>query len=455
MAMLTRLTSSGTTTVAPGSPKGLQRFQNYLSAFLWPGAQRQRRKSTQLDAIDCFTNDLVTRKTQKWEELRDSLIKRPQQARSQDANSNVDTEASGKAKAGASSNTSTSFSQSVGLMSKGMMSDLKALRSPQLGLDIRSLSQPQLDNLLMATLEIKNKLDFLYLIRQCIRCNLLPSNEVFVSCLKYLSAQRKLQQLEALAETCRQLEHPFAQTYADLAPFRAIALWNNGNADVALMTLHRGYGVSMASEEGRRMARTAFRTISEETLAQKSEAVLVSLLEVARAIHREHRDIFVVACVWKQCFASDWFCDQKSAGELFEHYKELQELVERRAGPLCSSFLGRNNVDAVHRLIEVFLQHQQRSACASCLSLLFNYQCKFPQHIPLVPLIISPSFVVDLRKDLRACAEIVKSCSELEMPLNEVQNEQFLSLFLDQSEPLDASGAASKYKAPKSFQYKF
>ncbi|EDW47589.1 uncharacterized protein LOC6608862 [Drosophila sechellia] len=431
MAMLTRLTSSGTTTVAgaPGSPKGLQRFQNYISAFLWPGTQRQRTKSTQLDPMDCFTNDLVTRKTQKWEELRDSLIKRPTSGNLEtDANCNVGTQ-------GKAVNTSTSFSQNVGLMSKGMMSDLKALRSPQLGLDIRSLSQAQLDNLLMATLEIKNKLDFLYLIRQCIRCNLLPSNEVFVSCLKYLSAQRKLQQLEALAETCRQLEHPFSQTYADLAPFRAIALWNNGNADVALMTLHRGYGVSMTSEEGRRMARTAFRTISEETLAQKSEAVLVSLLEVARAIHREHKDIFVVACVWKQCFASDWFCDQKSASELFEHYKELQELVERRASSLCSSFLARNNVDAVHRLIEAFLQHQQRSACSSCLSLLFNYQY--------------------MRKDLRACAEIVKSCSELEMPLNELQNEQFLSLFLDQSDPVDSSGMASKYKAPKSFQYKF
>lgn len=326
MAMLTRLTSSGTTTVAgaPGSPKGMQRFQNYISAFLWPGTQRQRRKSTHLDPMDCFTNDLVTRKTQKWEELRDSLIKRPSSGNLEaDANCNVGTQRK-------AASTSTSFSQNVGLMSKGMMSDLKALRSPQLGLDIRSLSQAQLDNLLMATLEIKNKLDFLYLIRQCIRCNLLPSNEVFVSCLKYLSAQRKLQQLEALAETCRQLEHPFSQTYADLAPFRAIALWNNGNADVALMTLHRGYGVSMTSEEGRRMARSAFRTISEETLAQKSEAVLVSLLEVARAIHREHKDIFVVACVWKQCFASDWFCDQKSASELFEHYKELQELVERR-----------------------------------------------------------------------------------------------------------------------------
>lgn len=67
--------------------------------------------------------------------------------------------------------------------------------------------------------------------------------------------------------------------------------------------------------------------------------------------------------------------------------------------------------------------------------------------------------IADLRKDLRACAEIVKSCSELEMPLNELQNEQFLSLFLDQSEPYDTAAAGNrttgnKYKT-KSFQYKF
>ncbi|XP_030387770.1 uncharacterized protein LOC115634277 [Scaptodrosophila lebanonensis] len=440
MAMLTRLTSGGTTTVTPSSPKGLQRFQNYIAAFLWPGSQSQRhqRKSTQLDAIDCFTNDLVSRKTQKWEELRDNLMKpnttiEAENNYAADNNSNINV-----GKSGSMTATAASFNKSVGLMSKGMMSDLQALRSPQLGLDIRSLSQPQLDNLLLATLEIKNKLDFLYLIRQCIRWQQLPSNEVFIACLKYLSTLSRLQQLDALAETCRDLKHPFAKMYADLAPFKAIALWHNGNADVALMTLHRGYGISLGTDEGRRMIRAAFRTIAEETLAQKSEAVLVSLMEVARAIHREHKDIFVVACVWKQCFASDWFCDQKSANELFEHYKELQELVERRASPLCSSFLSRNNVDAVHRLIEVFLQHKQRAACAHCLSLLFNYQY--------------------LRKDLRACAEIVKSCSELEMPLSELQNEQFLSLFLDQSDPFEATSVDSStktYKSPKSFQYKF
>lgn len=306
MAMLTRLTSSGTTTVAPGSPKGLQRIHNYLVAFLWPGAsQRQQRKSsTHLDAIDCFTNELVCRKTQKWEELRDNIMK--------------------------------PVVEDVSLMSKGVMSDLKTLRSPQLGLDIRSLSQPQLDNLLLATVEIKNKVDFLYLIRQCVRWQQLPCNEVLISCLKYLSSLGRLQQLESLAEICRNIKHPFANVYSDLAPFKAIALWHNGNADGALMTLHRGYGGSLNTEEGRRMIRAAFRTIAEETLAQKSEAVLISLMEVARAIHREHKDIFVVAAVWKQCFVSDWFSDQKSAGELLEHYKDLQTLVERRYGHIYS-----------------------------------------------------------------------------------------------------------------------
>lgn len=54
----------------------------------------------------------------------------------------------------------------------------------------------------------------------------------------------------------------------------------------------------------------------------------------------------------------------------------LQNLFPYRSSSLCASFLSRNNVDAVHRLIEVFLQYKQREACSNCLSLLFNYQCK-------------------------------------------------------------------------------
>ncbi|XP_075167454.1 uncharacterized protein LOC142239556 [Haematobia irritans] len=421
MAMLTR--------AAPASPRklALQRFQNCI-AFLWPNHSGIQRKSTQIDAIDCFTNELVERKSKKWEELRGNLMKKSEsEPLASQTNTGADKVAGG----------TNSISKNFGLMSKAVLHDLHALRSPELGLDIRSLSQAQLDNLLTSTLEIKNKVDFLYLVRQCIRWQQLPSNEVLIACLKYLSSLSRIQQIESFSEICKKMNHPLSQMYADLAPFKAMAQWRSGGTDLALTTLLQGYEAS-SSNEGKRMIRAAFRTISEETLAKKSEAVLVCLMEVARTLYDKHKDIFVLACVWKQCFISDWFCDQKSASDLLAHYGDLQQLVAKRSAALCSSFLSRNNVDAVHRLIEVFLQYNEREACSNCLSLLFTYQYN--------------------RKDLRACAEIIKSCSELVMPLSETQNEQFLSLFIRENETnqdLPAFRKSSQRPSYKEFQYKF
>ncbi|XP_073823506.1 uncharacterized protein [Musca autumnalis] len=423
MAMLARLSSGAT----PTSPQkaAVQRFQKCIASLLWPvlrDAGGVQRKSTQIDAIDSFTNELVERKSKKWKELRGNMMS---------TGDNVQSTSS--AAVGTKSN---QFSKNVGLMSKGVISDIQALRSPELGLDIRSLSQAQLDNLLNSTLEIKNKVDFLYLMRQCIHWQQLPSNEVLVSCLKYLSTLSRVQDIESIAEICKEQNHHLTKMYCGLAPFKSMALWRSDSAELALKTLSRGY--ESASKDGKRMIRAAFRTIAEETLANKSDAVLVHLMEIARTIYEKHQDIFVIACVWKQCFVSEWFCDQKSAGDLLLRYEELQQMVAKRSVSLCGSFLSRNNVDAVHRLIEVYLQYNEREACSNCLSLLFTYQYN--------------------RRDLRACAEIIKSCSELDMPLSEVQNEQFLSLFINQNEGGGKSKMPSRKHAPKpakQFQYKF
>ncbi|XP_055919839.1 uncharacterized protein LOC129951623 [Eupeodes corollae] len=399
MALLSRLPST------PGSPKALLHLQNCIS-YLWPSLH----KSTQIDAIDSFTNELVTKKTKKWESLRENLMKSD----------------------GRSSPT-PSFGQTVVLAKKGVIQDLESIRSPELGLDIRSLSRAQLDNLLLSTLQIKNKVDFLYLIKQCIAWRLLPSKDVLIECLKYLSTLRKTQQIEDFIEICKLQKNPLLKIYGGLAPFKAMAMWRSGSSEGALRTLEQGYS-NCKDDEGRRMIRIAFKTISEETLETKSDAVLVGLTKLAKKIYEEQKDIFGLACVWKACFASEWFSDQKTAANLFEEYEELHGLIGRRSQSLCSSFLRQKNVDAVHRLIELFLQYKQHESCSNCLSLLFNYQYH--------------------RNDLRACAEIIKSCSELEMPLNETQNEQFLSLFLNQSAAPKINNTKQSSAANK-FQYKF
>ncbi|KAL9918623.1 uncharacterized protein ACN427_000862 [Glossina fuscipes fuscipes] len=448
MAMLRRLTTRTTTTAGANPPRTLQKFQNCI-AFLIPSWHNlTQKKSTQVDAIDCFTNELVLRRCKKWEELKENVC---QSLNQKDSSVSCST---------------TNLRESMHMMSKAIKTDFEALRSPKLVLDIRSLSQAQLDNLLISTVEIKNKLDFLYLVQQCIRWQYLPSNEVLIASLKYLSTLSAVQQIESFLEICKQQKHPLLEAYTDFAPFKAMALWRHGRSDMALTTLHQGYDKAlqalhhqalhghhqellqhiqgydssnlMASNgNGKRMIRAAFRTIIEETLIKKSDAVLVSLMEIAHAIYSKHNDIFVIACVWKQCFASEWFCDQKSATDLFESNVDLQQLVAKKSGSLVTSFLSHNNLDAVHRIIELFLQYKEREACFNCLSLLFGYH----HH----------------HKDLRACAEIVKSCNELSMPLNETQNEQFLYLFLNQENNggISQSTGTTHRKSLKKFQYKF
>lgn len=340
MALFARISST------PSTPT---KFQKCIGlGFLWPTALN---KSTKIDSIDSFTSEIVMKNTQKFESLKQSLK----------ATHNYG---------------STSFSQGLSAVTKGVLNETDSIKTPDLGLDIRTLSKPQLDNLLLATMEIKNKLDFLYLIRQCIQWKKLPSDEALVESLKYLSLIGETELIGKLELVGKQENSKIVSTYVGLAPFKSMSHWRNGQSENAIKMLLQGYE-SNTSEAGRRMLRTAFKVISEETLSLKSEAVLVSLMKNAVKIYDEHKDIFGVACIWRNCFVSDWFSDQKSAETLFNKYEELQQLIAKKAPIICTSFLKQHKTDAVHRFIELFLKVDDFASCSICLGQLFDYQCKY------------------------------------------------------------------------------
>ncbi|KAL5278963.1 hypothetical protein ACFFRR_003533 [Megaselia abdita] len=383
------------------SPTTPTKFQKCIGlGFLWPTTLS---KSTKIDSIDSLTNEIVMRNSQKFESLKASLKA---------------THTYG----------STSFTQGLSAVAKGVLNETDTIKTPDLGLDIRTLSKPQLDNLLLATMEIKNKLDFLYLIRQCIQWRKLPSDETLIESLKYLSFIGETELIGKLDEACKQENSKVVSTYVGLAPFKSMSNWRNGQSEKAIKILMDGYE-SNKTEAGKRMLRTAFKVISEETLSSKSEAVLVTLMKNAVKIYDQHKDIFGLACIWRNCFVSDWFSDQKSAEGLFNKYTELQQFIAKKAPIICSSFLRQHKTDAVHRLIELFLKIEDSNSCAICLGQLFDYQY--------------------LRHDLRACAEIVRSCKELDITLTADQNEKFLALFLNQ--PV----MKPKKPRPHKFEYKF
>ena len=140
------------------SPPTPTKFQKCVGlGFLWPVSNN---KSTKIDSSDSFTTELVAKSNQKFESFKSSL---------------KNTQNYG----------STSFTQGLSVVTKGVvLNKAETIKTPDLELNIRTLSKLQLDNLLLATVEIKNKLDFLYLVKQSIQWRSLPSDEVLIECLK-------------------------------------------------------------------------------------------------------------------------------------------------------------------------------------------------------------------------------------------------------------------------------
>lgn len=367
---------------------------------LWPSLQ----KSTRVDQIDSFTSELVEKKAIKWELQRESF----QQEKVV---------------------TKDRVFKSINHFAKSFSRDLEAIRKPELCVDIRALSQIQLDNVLSGIVEDECVHDFNYVIKQCIAYQRLPSKEVLTRCLDFLACIPQVETIVDLSLVCEKVNESFFKNLCHFLPHQSLALWRSGNVDSALSTLTRGYRMQVRN---RKCLRETFRTIANETIGTKSEAVLVSITKAAEDIHQEFDETFLIACVWKNTFSSQWFSDQQVATELFEKYESLRSMIGRRAPSLCYNFLSHHDVDAVHRLIQLFLQYDNKQACSSSLKMLFNYQY--------------------WRRDLRACSEIMQFCLDIDLALPEIETQKLLNLLLKR--PIEYPKPVPKSECNK-FQYKF
>lgn len=363
------------------------------------------QKSTRIDAIDCFTTDLVEKKKLKWEIVRKHVINK----RFQDLYL-----------------TGTTFTT---VLAKTVLQDLNEIKSPEIDLNINHLSSAQLDNILITTLETKHYTDFFSIISQCLSKKKLPSDATIIECLKYLSLSGHTNLITEITELLIEKESSILSKYNHLLAFKGLSLWKNGKLIIALKTLEKIYEYPEI-KQSKKYINYVFEVISEETLCTKSEAVLVCLLKTAEQFYKLHEDIFLLTCVWRNCFQSKWFSDQQLADKIFDDFSELRHLIEKRSWSLSIQILRNYEVDLVHRFIELFLKYEMKNGYRNCLNVLFDYHY--------------------YRRDLRACNEIVKTCSELNLPLTNFQNEKLLNLLLS-----DRPVYVKRQRPDHRFVYKF
>lgn len=322
-------------------------------------------KSTSVDSIDSFTNDLVVRKALKWQILQQKIAPVPSTKPIKPIPTAIITVPK------------ESLSHQFRSTAQKLINEISSLRDVDLCIEFETLTQYHIDHLLISALFDEKKKNFYAIIDQCIHFKKGPSERVALDVLAYLSDRGDLVYTNFFIELC---SHTLPSVYKENVQFdhlRAKCMWKQGNADGGLRLLACVYVKATALKESQTLVliRKIFQEIVEETVGNKSEAVLVAVTSVATDLSESFNEHQVLAYVWKSCFLSGWFCDQQQAVFLFEEHASIRAIVGDSVSMTAYKLLQNHNTDAVYRLIELLLKFDMKNECKICLGFLFEYQC--------------------------------------------------------------------------------
>lgn len=266
-------------------------------------------------------------------------------------------------------------------------------------LHIRNCTENDLDNLITIAINADDCETFDKIIEQLLKYQILPSEKVILKVLLYLCKNSKgdvNKMINDFVALCQLKNLPFHEKNCKLAPFVAQCLWESGNYKDALNSLYQLY--SSKNTDVKATVRQNYRILVKDAFTNKGEAITITVTAHAIEIYKTYNDASVLMYVWCDSFTSDIFTDKQLANQLFSQYEALRKLVSHEISRFCFFMLQCHDTDAVRRLIEqvtffvklVFtslmiiyyfrfqlLAFNMKEGTGTCLSLLFDYLCKF------------------------------------------------------------------------------
>lgn len=285
------------------------------------------QKSTNIDAIDSFTNELVVRKTLKWELLQQKL------ANSTKSSIRVSPLTKDETEVQRASSKDESITKQFRNSAKQLLQDISSLGDVELCIEVENLNQYQIDHLLTSSLFEEKNRNFYEIIKQCVQYEKIPSDMVVLDVLRYLSEQGDLNTIINFIDLCSQQNRAMFDEHIEFDHFKAKCLWRLGNSDGALsllQNLYSNWNSVTRNEDLSYSVRGIFREIVEETVEQKSEAVLITLTKVASHLSKMFAEHQILVYIWQSCFLSSWFSDQQFAIQLFDEYTVIREIIANR-----------------------------------------------------------------------------------------------------------------------------
>lgn len=207
-----------------------------------------------------------------------------------------------------------------------------------------------------------------------------------------------------------------------MEPYFAGYIWYNGNLKDATKLFRK-----LFFQNDRNIVIKVLKDITLDTVGKQSEASLVILTQLAEyfsCIFDDHRQLFVI---WHASFQSEWFSDQQHARELFNKSIQLRYFIQQNLPNLCQMFLAKDNFDACQRILQLFLELNDRDSIQSILTMMFDHSY--------------------LKRDMRRCSEILKFSNRLDVPIGKSLGFRIANLLMDKDE--------KKTIQPPKFKFKF
>lgn len=253
-------------------------------------------KSTYIDTIDSFTTNLVDRKTLKWEIKREKLHQK-------------------------SSHLCAPIPKQFSITAKQFIRQIANLKDVRLEMNFVNMSKDQIDQLFRSAIYDDCRAYVYELIDECRHHTKLPSESVIHEICMYLIKSLDLDTLQQFTEFCDKNCCSRCFSY-----YNGLCLWKLGRYQASLELLKDKYSQVNGNKDKIAIC-NIFDLIVNETVDQKSEAVLVALTNVAKYILEQHNDPIVLNFLWQNTFQSNWYSDQQLANQLYVDYEEVRKMV--------------------------------------------------------------------------------------------------------------------------------
>lgn len=296
------------------------------------------RKSTDVDALDIFTTDIL-------------LPKKLKTPKSLDAQS---------------------------IASKCDRTDLlkKVSAEQQTASDMRAWSQTDIDHYLIMSMDCGDRKSLVQIIAKMVDLKRLPSDAIVLRVLCHLcdDAMDSMAIITRLIDLCRETNMEFYAKNMEFVPFLSQYLWKSQRYDDALSTLQSIYATT--NKTAKSLILRNYRQIIFDAIRNGDEHVVERIASHAECINSKYKDPILIIYVWSDCFFSELFQNQQKANELFATHVTVQQAVSKKIGSIALTLLQQHNVDGMHRLIEACLAAALKNEVNVCLMALFDYHCK-------------------------------------------------------------------------------